>query len=153
MAKILACCALSLVLLAGWGHSQTQEDGSLLRGIPGQEAVEEELRVKYPKVFKRPVVVSFGAEWCRWCPAQKIHLRTLQTRGYRVIYFNIDDHKELFEFLGGKVEGDSVPLTVVVVKGKVKVSFNGLTYWRTIARAARECRDKRNVDIDIKIRV
>lgn len=153
MAKILACCALCLALVAGWQYSQTQAESAILCGVSGQEIdpVEEELRVKYPEVFKQPCVVGFGAEWCRYCPAQKAHLRALAARGYRVAYFDIDDHPELFEFLGGKVEGESVPYVVVFVKGKIEHSFEGLTYWRKIAKVAKECLIDYDADIDIRI--
>jgi thiol-disulfide isomerase/thioredoxin len=149
--KILACCALCLALVAGWQHTAIQAEGTVLCIVPGQTTLEEELRVKYPKLFKANVVVSFGADWCKWCPAQKAHLRALKARGYQVAYFDLDDHPELFGFFGGEIE--ATPLTVVLVQGKVKKSFEGLTYWRHIARYARECKMRRDIDIDIKIRI
>jgi thioredoxin-like negative regulator of GroEL len=140
--KILACCALCLAFVSGWQYTETQGEGTLLCPVSRSEidTTEEELRIKYPKLYEQNTVVGFGADWCKWCPLQKAHLQALTVRGYRVAYFDIDDHKDLYEYMRGDVDG--VPYIAVFVEGKIKTHFDRLTYWRRIARQAKECRIK-----------
>jgi hypothetical protein len=104
--------------------------------------VEEELRVKYPKLFDENTVVSFGVKVCRWCPAQKVHLWRLKAQGYRVRYFDAEEHTELYDYLRDTSTNPELPFTVVFVEGKIKKAFAGLTYWRKLAKEAQECKRK-----------
>ena len=98
---------------------------------------------RYSDLLSRPVlekntIVYFGIRNCRFCPAQKAIIRALEAEGYRVAIYDAIKDSSLYHDLRGKTT--EVPLTVIVVDGKVKKRYKGITTGRRIRRMAQECR-------------
>lgn len=112
------------------------------------------LKKKYPELFSTDaVVVSFGADWCGWCKAQARELKGPSLR-FNILYVKVDEDGKPTRWgrLIDKLElGESVPVTVVIEKGKVTKTFIGFTPWAEIKPHAAKA--KKNKDGGGHIRI
>jgi len=95
---------------------------------------QKRLKEEFPLLFAtKGQIVSFTSAWCGPCRQQKPQIAKLENR-FNVLSFDIgtEQGKHLFEYVGG----ESVPLTVVMVRGEVKKRFDGYTPASTIEQEA-----------------
>jgi len=104
----------------------------------------------YPILGKTDaVVVVFGAEWCTACKRQALELRGPSNR-YNVLVYDVEkEGKELSELL--KI-GRSIPVVMVLEKGKATKTFIGFTPWVDIKVHAKKAKkneegDRGRIDI------
>lgn len=118
MGKILACCFISLACFIGTGLAETQKK-SRFSGFLSRSEVPEELK-KY-NIWEGKQIIYFGATWCAFCPSQKAILRTLEEK---VTYCDADKDVTLFNHF--RETNRKVPMTVIIVDGKIKKRFIGV---------------------------
>jgi thiol-disulfide isomerase/thioredoxin len=114
------------------------------------------LKKEFPELFTtEAVVVAFGADWCGWCKAQARDLKGPSFR-YNILYVKVDKDGKPTRWgkLADKLElGKSVPVTVVIEKGKVTKTFIGFTPWGEIKPHAQKAKkndqddEKNHIDI------
>lgn len=90
----------------------------------------------YPILAKTDaVIVVFGAEWCTACKRQVLELKGPSNR-YNVLVYDVEkDGEELAELL--KI-GRSIPVIMVLEKGKPTKTFIGYTPWTQIKPHAKK---------------
>lgn len=102
----------------------------------------------YPEIQQtRALVIVFGASWCQWCKAEGSAL-VEPSKAYNIVYADIENPDGTDSRWGALLErwnlGTSIPVTVVVVGGKVVKTFQGFTEWTTIQPFAEKA--KKNED-------
>lgn len=153
-ASIICCVALACLfglltldekgphrLAKTWGriHRSFGQNFKVAEGIklyaePDTRTDEErKFENDYPEIFAtRSVVVIFGAEWCQWCKAEGKEL-TEPSKTYDIIYRDIEAPDDKWGLLMERWNlGSSIPVTVIVERGKVVKTFSGFTNWDAI---------------------
>lgn len=140
MAKILACIAICLACLQGGQYLQAEEQNTLLRELSGQKVVPPEGLEEYAELWEDNYIVGFSADWCIWCPAQKVNWAALKRKGYRVKVYDVDEHPGLYAYFRDNGVTEGIPYTATFVEGEIKHRFKGVINWRRIAKKAEDCK-------------
>jgi thiol-disulfide isomerase/thioredoxin len=117
--KILAYCLISLACFVSTELAKAQTTNrfsDFLSGSEIQTQLPEELRTGKH-------IVYFGANWCIWCPAQKASLKTLEKK-CEVTYYDAEKDVEIYNYL--RDDEKRIPLTIILIDGKIKRRFVGV---------------------------
>lgn len=117
----------------------------------GLTADQRWLKENYPETFQtKGQIVVFSATWCGPCRRYAPTVRALQGR-YNVLKFDIDDKRGRVLF--DKFGGTSVPLTVILVEGKIKQKYSGPQRMGTLEKTAFDCRKEKDDNKTNRIKV
>lgn len=95
------------------------------------------LKKNFPEVYwEKGQIVVFSATWCGPCQRYKPTVKRL-TRKYNVLTYDIDHDRgaKLFKHY----KGTGVPLTLIIVDGKVEQRWSGSQTIKTIKEKAKDC--------------
>lgn len=122
-------------------------------GDKEETETQKALKKVAPELFRtEAVVVTFGAEWCRYCKAQIRDLRG-PSLTYNVLAYDVEDEKGNGKAVADYLKiGRSVPVTCIIEKGRIVKSFEGFTPWATIKPHAKKAKkNDKDQEGDLKI--